>query len=31
MIRTIYDEFKSFTKITPQGKLTFDHEIKQHI
>jgi len=30
MIRTTYEEFQSST-IIPQGNLTADYEIKQHI
>jgi len=30
MIRTTYVESQTFT-IIPQGNLTYDHEIKQHI
>jgi len=31
MIRTTYVEFQTSTKIIPQGNLTSDHEIKEHI
>jgi len=31
MIRTTYVEFQTSTTIIPQGNLTSDHEIKQHI
>ena len=31
MIWTIYDEFQTSTTIIPQGNLTADCEIKQHI
>jgi len=31
MIRTTYDEFQTSATIIPQGKITCDHEIKQHI
>jgi len=31
MIGTTYVEFQTSTTIIPQGNLTYDHEIKQHV